>query len=362
MSKKIIMFMPSIEGGGVEKNFIIVANHLSKSKKISVITVSKKFRKKFNKKIKFISLKSDYWDKLSRRVKYIIALTLLIKEFFVEKEKIVFCFQANIYAIIVSKLFSVKIIVRSNSAPIGWSKNFIKRIIFKHILSFADKIMVNSNDFKRDLKKEFNVNSVCIYNPLDSKEILKKSKKNIYNIFDNNSLRIINIGRFTDQKDQITFLKAVNEIKNKIKFQAIIMGRGILEMQLKKFIKSNNLNKFVKIIGFKKNPYPYMHQAEIFVLSSAYEGLPNVLLEALVLNKFVISSDCRTGPREILLNGKGGDLFKVGDYKNLSKLILNYKINKKKSLKKINLSKKNLIRFDYNINLKKYSKLVESIN
>ena len=171
--------MPSIEGGGVEKNFIIVANHLSKSKKISVITLSSQFRKKFNKKIKFISLKSNYWDKLCRRFKYIIALVLLVKEFFVEKEKIVFCFQANIYTIIISKLFSVKIIVRSNSAPIGWSKNFIKRVIFKYILSLADKIMVNSIDFKNDLKKEFNVNSICIYNPLNSKEILQKSKKKL---------------------------------------------------------------------------------------------------------------------------------------------------------------------------------------
>ena len=64
-----------------------------------------------------------------------------------------------------------------------------------------------------------------------------------------------------------------------------------------------------------------MKQTNLFVLSSKFEGLPNVLLESLVLKKFIISSDCRTGPKEILLNGKGGLLFKVGDYKMLEKRI-----------------------------------------
>ena len=68
-----------------------------------------------------------------------------------------------------------------------------------------------------------------------------------------------------------------------------------------------------------KNPYPIIKETDLFILSSRYEGLPNVLLESLALEKMVISSNCRTGPKEILLNGKGGLLFEVGDYNNYIK-------------------------------------------
>ena len=355
------MFMPSIEGGGVEKNFFIVANYLSNFKKISVITISNKYKNNFNKKIEFISFKSLFWNRLTRKIKYFFAFILLIKKFLVEKKKIVFCFQANIYAILICKIFCVKIIIRSNSAPVGWSKNFLKKKIFKIVLRLADKIMVNSYEFKKDLKKEFKVNSTCIYNPLDEKRIINQSKKKIKKIFNKNTLKIINVGRFVDQKDQLTLLKALNEIRNKIHFNAVIIGRGILKDKLKNFILQNKLKNFVKLLKFKKNPYPYIIQSDIFVLSSSFEGLPNVLLESLVLNKFIISSNCRTGPKEILLGGKGGDLFKVGDHKKLAKLIIDYKKNKHIKIKKLNFARKNLNRFDYKINLKKYLDLVNSI-
>ena len=127
MKKNIIMFMPSIEGGGVEKNFFIVSNYLINFHHVSVITISQKYKKKFNKKIKFLTYNLELLDKLSRRFKYFLALILLIKEFFNSKNILVFCFQANIYTIIICKLFNVKVIVRSNSAPFGWSKNIIKK-------------------------------------------------------------------------------------------------------------------------------------------------------------------------------------------------------------------------------------------
>ena len=98
--------------------------------------------------------------------------------------------------------------------------------------------------------------------------------------------------------------------------------------------------------------------SDIFILTSLYEGLPNVLLEAQVLKKFIISSNCPTGPREILLNGKAGYLFKIKDYRNLSKLILKILGNKKVMNKKIDIGYKNLDRFNYELNLNKYYKTV----
>ena len=90
------------------------------------------------------------------------------------------------------------------------------------------------------------------------------------------------------------------------------------------------MNKNVKLLNFVENPYNYIKQTDLFILSSKYEGLPNVLLETLVIRKFIISSDCPTGPKEILSNGKGGLLFKNGDYKDLSKKL--YSIQKIKKV------------------------------
>jgi len=127
-----------MEGGGVEKNFILVSNYLAKKlADISIITASKRYIKKFDKKINIICPKSSYWDNLTRRAKYVICLFLLIFELKKRRQIVVFCFQANIYCIILCKLFKTKIIVRSNSSPSGWSKNLIKIFIYKKFNFFT---------------------------------------------------------------------------------------------------------------------------------------------------------------------------------------------------------------------------------
>ena len=359
--KKLIIFMPSIEGGGVEKNLFLVSNHLSKKfSKISLITASKKYKKKFNNKIKFISPKYNIWDKFSRRTKYLISLLLLFREYIKFPNLIVFSFQANIYCILLCKILKIKIIVRSNSSPDGWSKNLVKNYLYKSILQKSDKIMVNSLEFKKQLKLKFNVNAVCIYNPLNLKEVISQSKKKNKKIYSNNdNLKIINIGRYTEQKDQITLLKALKFIEKKIKYEAVIVGRGILKSKLEDFIKNNQLKNNIKLLNFTKNPFPLIKQADLFILSSTYEGLPNVLLEALALKKFIISSKCPTGPKEILLNGKGGLLFKIKNYKALGKKIIYFKNNKKKCNKMLNYAISKIDRFEYNKNLNKYFNLVK---
>ena len=98
----------------------------------------------------------------------------------------------------------------------------------------------------------------------------------------------------------------------------------------------------------------HIKQSDILVLSSRFEGLPNILQEAQFLKKYIISTDCPTGPKEILMNGKCGDLFKIKDYKKLARLINNYPKNKKEIFKKIKIGYKNFYRYDYNHNCKKY--------
>lgn len=362
MKKNLIIFMPSIEKGGVEKNLFIVSNYLAKKHDyVSLITISKKFKSKFDKSINFITLSSKYWDNCGRRFKFLLSFFLLIIEILKNKNTVVFSFQANIYTIFICKIFSIKNIVRCNSSPTGWSKNFIKIILYKYFLNKADKVMVNSLEFKNELKKRFKVNSTCIYNPLNIKEIIKKSKFKSKKLFNSKKkFKILNIGRCTEQKDQITFLKAIKIIEKLIPLEAVIIGEGPLKKKLEYYLKLNNLNTKVSFKNFTENPYPYLKQSDLFVLSSRYEGLPNVLLESIALQKISISSSCPTGPKEILLNGKGGFLFKVGNYEELSKKILFCYKNKSKCNKIIKKSYLNLKRFDYEKNLNKYFKLVSN--
>jgi len=364
MKKNLIIFIPSIEDGGVEKNLFTITNYLANHlKNVELITISKKFQKKFSKKIKFISLKNNFWNNFSRKKKFFLGLLLLTLRIIKNKNLVVFSFQANIYCSLLCKILGVKVLVRSNSAPDGWSKNPVKFFLYKHILNMTDKVIVNSLEFRKKISIKFNINAICIFNPLNRNEILKNSKNKIKNKILKKKLNLVSVGRLVHQKNQITILKAVNLIKKKIDFNLIIIGDGPEKDNLFNYIKAQKLENKVQLLSYKKNPFNYIKSSDIFLLSSLYEGLPNVLLEAQVLKTYIISSDCPTGPREILLNGKAGSLFKVGDYKRLSKLIIEY--SKKKDSyeykKKIKIGYNNLHRFDYENNLKLYLKVVNSL-
>ena len=354
--------MPSFEGGGVEKNIILVANYFIKKKlNISLITSSKSV-KKISKKVKFIYPIGGFWNSYGRIPKYLICIFLLFIEYRKNKNFKVFCFQGNILCIIFCKLFNIKIIIRPNSSPSGWSKNLFKKKVFSKILSWSNLIIVNSFKFQKEIKMKFNLNSICIYNPLNTREInsLSKSKIN-FKFFKNNHINLISIGRLVSQKDHITLLKAINHIKNKLKLKLLIIGEGDQKKNLLSYIKENNLEKIVKIKDRTENPFPYIAKSEIMILSSRFEGLPNILLEALALKKFIISSDCPTGPKEILDSGKGGFLFKVGNFKDLAMKILIYKEQKTKCEKMKRFALKRINRFNFEKNLSKYYKVLDNL-
>jgi len=360
---KLVIFIPSIEGGGVEKNLYIITNYLSNKLKneVYIITADKKNTNLFSKNVTIVSSKFKVPQINSRLIKYFISLILLLFFFLKNKNIAVLSFQANIYAIILCKFIGVKIIVRSNSSTHGWSNNIFKNFIFKFFLKKSEKVIVNSYALKNEFIEKFNLKSICIYNPFNKHEVSKlardKFSLNFYNVKDK-ILKIINVARLTDQKDHLTLLKALNAIKEKIDFRLLILGSGANKNKLLKYIKENNLEKRIKLINYNKNPFKFIKRSEVFILTSLYEGLPNVLLEAISLKKFIISSNCPTGPREILQNGKGGFLFKVRDYKNLAKKIIYYSSQKKNLKKKTLFAYKNLKRFDYNSNLKKYLYLI----
>ena len=165
---------------------------------------------------------------------------------------------------------------------------------------------------------------------------------------------MVSVGRLTNQKDHLTLLKSIKLLDKSFKVKLIIIGKGINKKLLQSYIKKNKLQNKVYLLGYLDNPYHYINDSDIVILTSKYEGLPNILLEAQYLKKYIISSNCISGPKEILLNGKAGDLIKVGDYKKLSLLIKDYNRNKKTINKKIREGEKKFYRFDYKLNCEKY--------
>lgn len=359
--KKLIIFMPSVERGGVEKNLFIVLNYLQKKfKNIAIISSDKDEIRKKNKKIKIIKNFNFLNIFKNRSTKYISCLFSLIWQVILNKNVVVLSFQANLYAILICKIFGIKIVIRSNSSSFIWASSSFKILIFKSIMRLSDGIIVNSSDLKNEFLKKFKVHSSLIFNPLNTREIKKLSQQKKRSFFDDNKkvLKIISVGRLIYQKDHLTFLKALNILNSRIRFKALIVGSGSEKNKLENYINQNNLEGKVQIFDYLKNPFPLIKKADIFVLTSVYEGLPNVLLEALVLKKVIFSTNCQTGPKEILENGKIGTLFKVGDYKSLSLNLIKFIRNKKKYEKKISYYNNSLKKYDYNKNLKKYFLLI----
>lgn len=362
--KKILIFVPMIGKGGAEKNLFIIANYLSNHfEKISIISTSREFKFRFNKNIKFITPKSKFWNKINNRgLKILICLYLLAKELLLKKNLNVLSFQGNLYCCVLCKIFKVKIILRANASITGWSKGYLKKILYYSISKMADKIIVNSLEFQREYKKYFNLKTSFIYNPLNKNQIIKNAKKKLkFSFYQRKTLNFINIGRLVDQKNQLLILKSFKLLteKTNYKFKLLIIGSGENKKVLLDFININNLRSSIKLINFQKNPFPYLRKADAFILSSIFEGLPNVLLEALTLKKTIISSDCPTGPREILDYGKGGLIFKMNNEFDLYKKIIFFIKNKSKCKELVDHGHNKLTRFDYYKNLEKYLKILD---
>ena len=117
------------------------------------------------------------------RIKYLICLFMLFKLLIRDRNFVVISFQANIYCILLCKLFNIKIIIRSNSSPEGWYHNKIKEFIYRKIISKADEVIVNSIEFKNQMETRFKIKVNKIYNPLNKNEIKRKSYSKFQNYF-----------------------------------------------------------------------------------------------------------------------------------------------------------------------------------
>ena len=359
--KNLILFYPSFEKGGVtnilknliknknNKKFIIhiissknfLSNVLKKKKNLYFYPVAKKINIPFFPK------------RFTTALDGMFVLTSLLKRL---KEKVIIhSMQSNVAAIIVCIFKRKKIIIRNSENPIystiNSENNFFGFITFclKLIFyNFADGIITNSKGSANSLRYfVFNKNKInYIYNPYLKEINKKKFKKKNY---------IINIGRLRKQKDQKTLLYAFKIfLKKNKKYKLLILGHGNLEHKLKALSKELKISNKVIFKGWIKNTEMYLKKSKIFVLSSVYEGLGNVLIDAINLNVPCVSTDCPSGPSEILLDGRGGYLVRVKSPELLAEK-LNFSINNySNSMKKNSIAKKKLNRFLISNQSKKY--------
>ena len=133
---------------------------------------------------------------------------------------------------------------------------------------------------------------------------------------------ILGVGRLTRQKDFATLIRAFDEVRRRCPARLLILGEGEDRPELERLIGKLRLTADVALPGFRGQAMAYMAGSAVFVLSSAWEGLPTVLIEALAAGTRVVSTDCPSGPREILQDGRLGALVPVGDAAALARAIV----------------------------------------
>ncbi len=129
---------------------------------------------------------------------------------------------------------------------------------------------------------------------------------------------VVGIGRLTGQKDFATLIHAFAHLQVQRPSRLVIFGEGADRPALEALVEQLGLSHCVALPGFTNNPYAHLARADLFVLSSAWEGSPNVLVEAMAVGTPVVSTDCDSGPREILAGGAYGPLVEVGDAEALA--------------------------------------------
>ena len=191
---------------------------------------------------------------------------------------------------------------------------------------WADYIIGNSQGVAEDLSRVTRIpkeHIEILYNPVVTRDLREKAHAPLnHPWFESDQPPVIlAVGRLTKQKDFPTLIQAVGQVRKTRQVRLIILGEGPDRNALEGLVNKLGLGDCVALPGFVENPYAYMNQASLFVLSSLWEGLPTVLIEALYCGRPIISTDCPSGPREILANGRYGRLIPLADVKALTQAI-----------------------------------------
>ncbi|MGL5616061.1 MAG: glycosyltransferase [Sarcina sp.] len=205
--------------------------------------------------------------------------------------------------------------------------SYMKKMI-PYIIKKSDLIASVSKIGESYLKENYNCKNVkTIYNlqMLDRIKLLAKEKINEIDESIFKDKTIINVGRLDNQKGQWHLIRAFREaLKIKSDLNLIIIGRGSFEERLKLLVKNLNIEDKVFFLGFNKNPYKFMEKSSLYLSTSLHEGLPMTYIEAMSLNNPIISTDCISGPREIIAPNNLSGNIKYGEELDYGVLVSNF--------------------------------------
>ncbi len=321
---RIALFIASLEGGGAERVMINLAHGFVERGILVDLVVANANGPYRNQ----VSGRVRVFDLQARRVRY--ALRGLVRYLRREHPESLVAADghANIFALCARFLArtSTRIVVTEhlNTSTSEEHRRLLALRMSSNLAGilyrWADEIVAVSEGVADDLIRSRVVTSreriKVIYNAVVSLELYERAKAPVTHpwLAPGECPVIITAGRLTAQKDHATLLKAFASLRQRRNARLLVLGEGDARPQLENLVTSLGLREDVQFPGFVENPYSYMSRAAGFVLSSAWEGLPTVLIEALALGLPVVSTDCPSGPREILKDGTHGDLVPVGDH------------------------------------------------
>lgn len=329
---RIAIFLPSLKGGGAERVMVTLANGFAQRGYVTdlvLATATGPYLTDVAENVRILDLHA-------RRVSH--ALMPLMR--YLKQERPVAMLSAMNHANVIAVLarscsgVSTRLVVSEhNTISIGAqrARKTIERVVYALVpwaYKKASAIVAVSQNAARDLEKfaRLSVNSVnTIYNPFDVAFIQQHATEAVSHpwfLCDKEQPIIIAIGRLTEQKDYSTLLHAFAQVRLRIHARLLILGEGEQRNDLEALAQSLGLGADeLSMPGFVKNPFAYLAHADLFVLSSRWEGLANVLIEAMACGTPVVSTDCPSGPREILEGGRWGSLVPVGDIDALAHAI-----------------------------------------
>jgi glycosyltransferase involved in cell wall biosynthesis len=326
----ISLFSPSLAGGGAERVLLNLARGLrALGHEVDVVLVKAKGE--------LLSQLPADLNVIDLDAKWTIASLLPLARYIKRRRPagiIAFLDHANVVA------FWACILARRRTPLVAtvhgtWSRileegNYKTRILARvigHTYKKMDKVVAVSEGVAVDLIETLGLCSSTvkiIYNPVVVPELWQKAAEPVDHQWfgPGQPPVIVAVGRLTKQKDFSTLIQAFFKVRKAYQCRLMILGEGRDRPYLEQLVKSLNIESEVSMPGFVLNPYKYMSRSSLFVLSSNWEGLPTVLVEALALGVPVVSTDCESGPREILKNGELGTLTPVGDTASMSAHIL----------------------------------------
>ena len=311
MKREVTLFINSLTSGGAERILAIVATELVKQKiDVNLLCIEKDSVYKVPKEVKVTYLSSlSKYDSNIKKFLYLPLLALRLKRYI--KKNGTPLIQSHIYRAnftnLLAKLFGAKHQVQVVEVTnIGNLKDgdFAKKVNFyliKILYRYANKVIFISQKMREEFLKNFPyVNNYCVINnPHDIEKIEQLSQERVENFtFQRDKKYLITVGRLSPEKRLYSLIDTLKELDRDI--ELLIVGDGVEEQSLKAYTKEQNLQRRVHFLGRVDNPFKYIKASDIFVLASEGEGFPNVIIESMVCGTPIISTDCLTGPREIL--------------------------------------------------------------